>query len=98
MYHHVRPLGTDCGETLPSSQFPPQFPAGLQGLAVGRFMGHQAVFIVDIGVCRLTAGTPVPHPLPVTPAVGAEQRDLLPAQGPFQVYTLSLHDALPIYH
>ena len=56
--------------------------AGLSGLFIGRIIGDQARFVIQVGARRLAAAAPLPHPLAVAPAVGTEQGDLLSAQSP----------------
>ncbi|CAN4030694.1 30S ribosomal protein S7, partial [Dysosmobacter welbionis] len=67
-------------QMLPGRQLAAQLPAGLSGLFIGRIIGDQARFVIQVGARRLAAAAPLPHPLAVAPAVGAEQGDLLSAQ------------------
>ena len=79
---------------LPGRQLAAQLPAGLSGLFIGRIIGDQARFVIQVGARRLAAAAPLPHPLAVAPAVGAEQGDLLSAQRALQSGEHGLHFVL----
>ena len=69
----------------PCGQLAAQFPAHFLRIRVRGLVHGQALLFIEVGVGRFAAGAPVPHPLPVAPAVGAKQRDPLSAERALQL-------------
>ena len=71
-----------------------ELAALLQAVVVGGLVDDQALAVIQAGVGVIHALLPIPHPLAVAPAIGAEQGHLLAAQAALQLGEEGLELAL----